>query len=755
MIDRPVLRQARYTRLLRLASAGIAICLAFPTAAFAENCDKLVTPENRFQNLPDYEFATKNADLAWGLCKARMHYVDLGPRDGTPILLLHGQPSWSFMYRRIIQQLAKQGFRVVAPDLIGYGRSDKFTNAEAYSYARHRESIAAFIKTLDLKDTILVVHDWGGLIGLPLVAQEPDRFAKLVLLNTSLNDGTDPESTSFKAGFDRWIEHLRTVPLVNADKVIAAQSSTQLSPDVLAAYMAPYPDGRYQSGLRQMSALIPRKPSDPGAAENTAARATLSNWTKPVLIAFSEDSERLHPGQFDRFGSLFSKSADLRQIRVAGSKHFLVEDKPDEIARQIISFAQGDHPVATDKVQAQNTAGSLSGAELYKSVEQYTGFGEQRTGSAASATALDWIEKRLTSLGYRTRRMPVPFTFHDVRSTLAEIPGKQIADGFPLWPPQSTGTEGVSGTLRPLGDAGIDDIALVRFPFSPIASIYDPAYQPIVEHIARARPRGVIAITEHPSGEVVALNVRQVGDPRLAMPFLLVGQKYAASLTTAATALAQARIAIDELSTDGFDANLVADSGPANEKAIVISTPKNGWFGVGGERGPGIAIALGLAEWLKVHRPTVPVRLVFTSHHELGGQGMKAALDDPAFAPAKIRVWLHLGANIAVRDARPEGGIANRSDSPSPYRSVTASDVMIAKLRAAFAGAPDVPIKPASKGRSIGEAVLIARAGIEPVVGISGYQLLHHTRLDDISSVAPGHLEALAAALSRFLGSLE
>ena len=238
------------------------VALPLPLLAQSPPPAVLRTDDARFAHLPDYAFAPNYREVPWGERKVQMHYVDSGPRDGKLVVLLHGQPSWSFMYRRIIRRLADQGHRVIAPDLIGYGRSDKPANMDDYSYARHLAAVRSLIEQLDLRDATLVVHDWGGLLGLPTAAAMPDRFPRLAIFNSSLNDGSDAESPQFAAGFDRWIELLRTAPIVEVDKVIAAQTATTLAPEVLAAYMAPYPDGSWQAGVRRMSALIPRKPGD-------------------------------------------------------------------------------------------------------------------------------------------------------------------------------------------------------------------------------------------------------------------------------------------------------------------------------------------------------------------------------------------------------------------------------------------------------------------------------------------------------------
>jgi|GEM_PF-15731 len=730
-------------------------------ASAAASAAVLRTPDARFAGLPGYAYAPRYAEVPWGGGRVRMHYVDEGPRDGALVLLLHGQPSWSYMYRDVIAGLTAKGFRVVAPDLIGYGRSDKPAAMDDYSYERQLRALDAFVRSRDLRDATLVVHDWGGLLGLPVLAAMPDRFARVALFNTSLNDGTDPEAPAFKAGFDRWIELLRTVPLVEADKVIAAQTARRPPDAVLAAYMAPFPDGRYQSGVRRMSALIPRTPDYPRARENAAVRRFLGTWKKPVLIAFSEDSDRIHPGQFALFNRLFPRDSIWAATKLPGTKHFLFEDRPDLAVEWLAAFAGGKAPPVAEAPPAADppAAPSLSGERLQRDVETYVGFGDQRTGTRASAETLDWLDGRLRALGYATRRSALPVTRHDVRSAELRVGGQNIADGMPVWPVVWTGARGVAGPLRPLEAAREGDLVYAKLPFSPYASVFDPAYRPIMARIAALRPRAVVAVTEHPTGEVVALNVRGAEESGRAaprdFPFLLVGQKHAAALDAAAKSGAPVTLTLAGRGEAARAANLVAEAGPPGAKAVVVSTPKNGWFRSGGERGPGVAVALGLAEWLRTSRPDLPVRFVFTSHHELGGAGMKAALADPAFAPDRVRLWLHLGANIATREARATAGGVVRDEAANRQRGLAASPVLVPVLRRAFAHQPALAVEAIEPGRTVGEIALVARAGGYAAAGAVGYQLLHHTRLDDAESTSPAVLEPFARGLAAFLAEVE
>lgn len=727
-------------------------------ASFAKT-DVLVTPRERFAGLPDYPFTAYTIAVPWGEAKVSMAYVDEGPRTGPTVVLLHGQPSWSFMYRKVIAGLSAQGFRVLAPDLIGYGRSDKPASMDDYSYDRHLKAVEAFVQSLNIRNATLVVHDWGGLLGLPTAAAMPERFARLALFNTSLNDGTDPETPQFKAGFDRWIERLRTVPVVEVDKVIEAQTAKRPADAVLAAYMAPFPSGAYQSGVRRMSALIPRVPSDPRARENGDVRRFLSTWRKPVLIAFSADSDRIHPGQFELFKRLFPAQSQQAALQLTGTKHFLFEDAPDEATRLIADFARG-RPVQASAAPPAPLVNSalLAGTKLQADVVSYTSTGEQRTGSAASAQTLDWLDERLRRAGYATRRVPIPVTAQELGLTTVKIGNEVISDGFPAWPVVTTPAPGLTGPLRSVDAAKSGDIVFVRLPFSQYASVFDPLYRPILAAVLQKQPGAIVAVTDHPTGEVVALNVRgaeQQGTAvRRDIPMLLVGAKHAGRLEAAARQGEKVTLTLRAQSRVTTDANLIATAGPTGQPAVVISTPKNGWFQSGGERGPGIAIALGLADWLRAKRPDLAVKFVFTSHHELGGAGMRAALADPEFSTERVRLWIHLGANIAAREASLADGRLTRGVDANSQRGIAATDSETAALRAAFA-AMGVSVRAINDGGQVGEIALVARRPKQTAIGAVGYQLLHHTRLDDANSTSPQTLEPFARALATYLEKLK
>src|SRR5690349_13174478 len=238
----------------------------------------LRTPDERFRDLPGYRFEPRYVDVG-GL---RMHYVDEGA--GATVLLLHGEPSWSYLYRKMIPVLAGAGLRAVAPDLIGFGRSDKPAARDDYTYQRHMDWITAFVIALDLRDITLVCQDWGGLLGLRLAAEQPARFAAIVAANTLLPTGDHKLPDSFFA----WQRFSQTVPELPVGKIVRQGCQTALPDEVVAAYDAPFPDERYKAGARQFPLLVPARPDDPASAANRAAWQVLERWDKPFLTAFSD-----------------------------------------------------------------------------------------------------------------------------------------------------------------------------------------------------------------------------------------------------------------------------------------------------------------------------------------------------------------------------------------------------------------------------------------------------------------------------------
>ncbi len=293
----------------------------------------LRTPDDRFINLPGYNFAPHYAQVD----QMRMHYVDEGPRTSAPVLLLHGEPSWCYLYRKMIPILAAEGHRAIAPDLIGFGRSDKPVRREDYSYQRHVDWIAEFVQALDLRAITLFGQDWGGLIGLRVLAADPDRFARIVVANTGLPTGEHKPTEAFV----RWRQYSQSTPDFHAGGIVKGACRTELSPDIIAAYDAPFPDDRYKAGARQFPLLVPIDPGDPASEANRAAWKVLQRWTKPLLTAFS-DGDPVTAGGERPFQRLVPGAQGQPHVTIHGAGHFLQEDKGEELAKVVVHFLAGD-----------------------------------------------------------------------------------------------------------------------------------------------------------------------------------------------------------------------------------------------------------------------------------------------------------------------------------------------------------------------------------------------------------------------------
>lgn len=289
------------------------------------------TPDERFANLPDYDFAPRYAQIG----DTRMHYVDEGASSET-VLCLHGEPTWSYLYRHMIPPLAA-GRRVVAPDMVGFGKSDKYAAEDDYSYQMHYDKLLGLIEALDLRNITLVCQDWGGSLGLAIAANEEQRFARLVVLNTFLPTGQEKISDAFL----QWRAFSQKVGKRMQVGRLISQTIThyELPADIIAAYDAPYPDDSYKAGAAVFPSLVPISPEMPGAAEMRMAREKLSKWTKPVQVMFS-DGDPILGGAAKFFRRLFPTANEQPEITIRGAGHFLQEEKGAEIAAEVIAFIE-------------------------------------------------------------------------------------------------------------------------------------------------------------------------------------------------------------------------------------------------------------------------------------------------------------------------------------------------------------------------------------------------------------------------------
>ena len=290
------------------------------------------TPDERFEDLPGYDFAPRYLEQD-GL---RMHYVEEGA--GDPVLLLHGEPSWAFLYRKMIPPLASVA-RVLAPDYFGFGRSDKPTRIEDYSYDFHYGSIERFSSELDLRDLTVVVQDWGGPIGLRLAVEHPDRVARLVILNTGIGAGRAPSP--------EWLRFREFMRRVGSElipgQLIRISSATELADDVVEGYNAPFPTPESKAGVLAFPELVPTELEHPSAAKMLEVRAALERWEKPALVLFSDSDPIFTPVAAEHMASRIPGAGPAEIVEGAG--HFLQEEKGEEIAERIARFLM-DEPTA-------------------------------------------------------------------------------------------------------------------------------------------------------------------------------------------------------------------------------------------------------------------------------------------------------------------------------------------------------------------------------------------------------------------------
>jgi haloalkane dehalogenase len=299
--------------------------------------DILRTPDERFAGLPDYPFAPHFVEVD-GL---RIHYVDEGAADAAPILMLHGEPSWSYLYRRMIPLFVAAGYRAVAPDLVGFGKSDKPAAREDYTYQRHLDWLWGWLEAVDLRAVTLICQDWGSLLGLRLVAEHSERFARVVLTNGGLPTGDGEMPRAFAA----WRLLSQRGPVLPVGRIVQMGCKTQLSHDVIRAYEAPFPDDRYKAGARVFPTLVPTRPDDPASAPNRMAWRSLMRFERPFLCAFS-DGDPITAGGDAPFRRLVRGAQGQPHTTIEGAGHFVQEDKGEELARVVLGWLAGEGAAA-------------------------------------------------------------------------------------------------------------------------------------------------------------------------------------------------------------------------------------------------------------------------------------------------------------------------------------------------------------------------------------------------------------------------
>ncbi len=297
--------------------------------------ETLRTPDERFADLDGFPFAPNYVDIddqSGDGCTLRVHYLDEGPADGPIVLAMHGEPSWSYLYRKMIPLLVAGGVRVIAPDLVGFGRSDKPTEQSDYTYARHVAWMQeAIIDLLDIRDATFFGQDWGGLVGLRLVAENPDRFARVVIGNTGLPTGEHAPSDAFLA----WQKFSQTTEVFDIGFLLNSATITDLSDAEVAAYDAPFPDDTFKAGARIFPTLVPTSPDDPAAAANRAAWEVFQQWDKPLICCFS-DSDPVTAGGDKPFLKLVPGAQGQPHTTVENAHHFFQEDAAPQLSQILL-----------------------------------------------------------------------------------------------------------------------------------------------------------------------------------------------------------------------------------------------------------------------------------------------------------------------------------------------------------------------------------------------------------------------------------
>jgi len=297
--------------------------------------DVLRTPDDRFEGLPDFAFAPHYREVAADDgTRLRFHFLDEGPRDAAPVLLLHGNPTWSYLYRHMIPGLVARGHRVVAPDLMGLGRSDKPVDQDQFTMAGHTAWLGRWLEAEDLREVTLFCQDWGGTLGLALLPGHGDRFARVVASNTGL-----PEGQGANEFMEQWLAFSQSVDVLPVGALVQGGTTRELTAAEVAAYDAPYPDGSYQAAPKRFPVLIPLQPDNPGVPQATAVWAYLETWEKPFLTVFGDQDQVAYRAGAHLALQRRIPGARGRAHRVLeGPGHFIQEDAPDELVVIIDDF---------------------------------------------------------------------------------------------------------------------------------------------------------------------------------------------------------------------------------------------------------------------------------------------------------------------------------------------------------------------------------------------------------------------------------
>lgn len=367
---------------------GLGLLAGFLACSGGKPGEVIRTPDERFADLPGWSFDPHYQEID-GL---RIHYVDEGPRDARPVLLLHGEPSWAYLYRKMIPVLTEAGLRVIAPDLVGFGRSDKYLRIDDYSYAMQVEVMAELVRRLDLRRVIFFGQDWGGLTGLRVVAEDPDRFAAVVISNTALPLPAEGASTPLP--FRLWQLFSRYSPIFPIGGLLQTATTTELSSEIRAAYDAPFPDERYMAGARAMPSLVPTAPDDPAVPANRAAWQVFEAWEKPFVMAFS-DGDPITRGADAPFRARVPGAQGQPHVTIEGAGHFLQEDRPQQLAQVIVEVAERLDPQA--RVYHGGPILTMNAAEPSAEAVVVQGGRIQSVGSLAQARAsaparAEWVD---------------------------------------------------------------------------------------------------------------------------------------------------------------------------------------------------------------------------------------------------------------------------------------------------------------------------------------------------------------------------